>query len=166
VRRCQKLPLCWTETVPAGSKTDLLLAKAKRISVSDSASVITYLIRHKNCCTTAAGETGVRVCKRNNSADTKVSAEGGQEVLQVPEQRFLCSHGADRGEASFPLQPWRPMRKQISTRSLGRTPRQSRGMPEGSCDPVGSPRWSRLLAGPVALWREEPMLEHVFWQSL
>ncbi|GAB0183456.1 AN1-type zinc finger protein 5-like [Grus japonensis] len=29
--------------------------------------------------------------------------------------------------------------------------------PEGGCDPVGSPRCSRLLAGPVALWREEPM---------
>jgi len=27
--------------------------------------------------------------------------------------------------------------KQISTRSPGRTPRQSRGMPEGGCDPVG-----------------------------
>ena len=24
---------------------------------------------------------------------------------------------------------------------------------------MGSPCWSRLLAGPVALWREEPMLE-------
>ncbi|GAB0190616.1 zinc finger and BTB domain-containing protein 5 [Grus japonensis] len=31
--------------------------------------------------------------------------------------------------------------------------------PEGACDPVGSPHWSRLLEGPVALWREEPMLE-------
>ncbi|GAB0188018.1 mitochondrial enolase superfamily member 1 [Grus japonensis] len=28
---------------------------------------------------------------------------------------------------------------------------------EGGCDPVGSPHWSGLLAGPVALWREEPM---------
>jgi len=25
---------------------------------------------------------------RNSSADTKVSEEGGEEVLQVPEQRF------------------------------------------------------------------------------
>ena len=31
---------------------------------------------------------------------------------------------------------------------------------------MGSPRWSRLLAGPVDLWREEPMLEQVFWQEL
>ncbi|GAB0182848.1 AN1-type zinc finger protein 5-like [Grus japonensis] len=33
--------------------------------------------------------------------------------------------------------------------------------PEGGCDPVGSPRWSRLLAGPVDLWREEPRPEQV-----
>ncbi|GAB0182572.1 AN1-type zinc finger protein 5-like [Grus japonensis] len=31
--------------------------------------------------------------------------------------------------------------------------------PEGGCDPVGSPRWSKLLAGPVDPWREEPRLE-------
>ncbi|GAB0178080.1 AN1-type zinc finger protein 5-like [Grus japonensis] len=27
--------------------------------------------------------------------------------------------------------------------------------PKGGCDPVGRPHWSRLLAGPVALWREK-----------
>ncbi|GAB0208970.1 hypothetical protein GRJ2_003362700 [Grus japonensis] len=31
--------------------------------------------------------------------------------------------------------------------------------PEGGCDPMGSPRWSKLLAGPVAPWREEPTPE-------
>ncbi|GAB0204317.1 hypothetical protein GRJ2_002897300 [Grus japonensis] len=31
--------------------------------------------------------------------------------------------------------------------------------PEGGCDPVGSLCWSKLLAGPVVPWREEPMLE-------
>ncbi|GAB0185696.1 AN1-type zinc finger protein 5-like [Grus japonensis] len=38
--------------------------------------------------------------------------------------------------------------------------------PEGGCDPVGSPHWSRLLAGPVAPWREEPTPEQVWWQDL
>ncbi|GAB0184633.1 cAMP-dependent protein kinase inhibitor alpha [Grus japonensis] len=33
--------------------------------------------------------------------------------------------------------------------------------PEGGCDPVGSPRWSRLLAGPVDPWREKPTPEQV-----
>ncbi|GAB0201686.1 protein NYNRIN-like [Grus japonensis] len=31
--------------------------------------------------------------------------------------------------------------------------------PEGGCGPVGSPHWSKLLAGPVAPWREEPTPE-------
>ncbi|GAB0181283.1 AN1-type zinc finger protein 5-like [Grus japonensis] len=37
---------------------------------------------------------------------------------------------------------------------------------KGVCDPTGSPHWSRLLAGPVAPWRKEPMLEQVCWQDL
>ncbi|KAK4823757.1 LOW QUALITY PROTEIN: hypothetical protein QYF61_006053 [Mycteria americana] len=32
-------------------------------------------------------------------------------------------------------------------------------MSKGGCDPVGSQHWSRLLAGPVNPWGEEPMLE-------
>ena len=43
VRSCQKLPLCLTEPMPTGSKTDPPLAKAKPISTS----VITYLKRKK-----------------------------------------------------------------------------------------------------------------------
>jgi len=53
VRRCQKLSLCLTEPVPAGSTTDPLLAKAEPISDSGSASVITQLRRGKTCCGTA-----------------------------------------------------------------------------------------------------------------
>ncbi|KAK4828632.1 hypothetical protein QYF61_000280 [Mycteria americana] len=34
-------------------------------------------------------------------------------------------------------------------------------VPEGGCDPVGSPCWRRLLAEPVNLWREEPTLEQL-----
>jgi len=39
-------------------------------------------------------------------------------------------------------------------------------MPEGSCDPVESLRWSRLLPGPVDSRREEPTPEQVCWQGL
>ena len=45
VRRYKKLPPCLTKPVPASSKTDPLLAKAKPISDSGSASVTTYLSR-------------------------------------------------------------------------------------------------------------------------
>ena len=57
-RRCQKLPLCPTEPMSAGSKTDPLLAKAEPISDGGSTSVITYLRREKSYCAAAiaAGE--------------------------------------------------------------------------------------------------------------
>jgi len=55
VRRCQKLPPCQMEPVPAGSKTDTLLAKAEPLSDGGSASVMTYLRKGENCCTRAAG---------------------------------------------------------------------------------------------------------------
>jgi len=38
-------------------------------------------------------------------------------------------------------------------------------MSEGSCDPMGSLLWSRLLPGPVDLWRDKPMAEQVCWQG-
>ncbi|GAB0183599.1 AN1-type zinc finger protein 5-like [Grus japonensis] len=38
--------------------------------------------------------------------------------------------------------------------------------PRGDCDPVGSPHWGKLLAGPVAPWKEEPTLEQICWQDL
>jgi len=47
VRSSQKLPPCLIKPVPAGSKTDLLLAKAKPISNGDSASGIMCLRRGK-----------------------------------------------------------------------------------------------------------------------
>jgi len=47
VRSCEKLPPCPIEPMPAGSKTDPLLAKAKPINNGGSASVITYLRRGK-----------------------------------------------------------------------------------------------------------------------
>ena len=45
VRSYEKLPLCLIKPVPASSKTDPLPAKAKPISNSGGASVITYLRR-------------------------------------------------------------------------------------------------------------------------
>jgi len=51
--------------------------------------------------------------------------------------------------------------EQISTCSPGRTPPQSRGVPEGGCDPVGSLRWSRLLAGPVTPWEGPPLEQSI-----
>ncbi|GAB0186196.1 E3 ubiquitin-protein ligase MARCHF3 [Grus japonensis] len=63
--------------MPAGSKMDPLLAKAKPISDGGSASGVTELRRKKPAQQQLQLERGVRVCERNNSADTKVSEEGG-----------------------------------------------------------------------------------------
>ncbi|GAB0187665.1 AN1-type zinc finger protein 5-like [Grus japonensis] len=53
----------------------------------------------------------------------------------------------DDGEQRFHLQPVEdPTAEQVET-------------PEGGCDPMGSPPWRKLLAGPVAPWRGEPMPE-------
>ncbi|GAB0179307.1 hypothetical protein GRJ2_000396000 [Grus japonensis] len=53
----------------------------------------------------------------------------------------------DDGGADIHLQPMQdPMPEQVD-------------VPEEGCNPMGSPHWSRLLAGPVDPWREDPMLE-------
>ncbi|GAB0176617.1 anoctamin-4 [Grus japonensis] len=140
--------------MPAGCKMDLPLAKAEPISDGGSTSGITYLKeggRGGKLLWKSSQKRGVRMCERNNSADTKVSAEGGgggapgtrvEIPLQplektivrqaVPLQPMEVHSGAD-----IHLQPVEdPMLEQVEA-------------PEGDCDPVGSLCWSRLLAGPV-----------------
>jgi len=53
VRRRQKLPLCPTEPVPAGSKMEPLLAKLELISDGGSTSVKTYVRMGKKTCAAA-----------------------------------------------------------------------------------------------------------------
>jgi len=77
VRSCQKLPPCLIKPVPASSKMDPPLPKAKPVSDGGRASGITYLRRGKKTCSETAVERGVRRCERNNLADAKVSEEGG-----------------------------------------------------------------------------------------
>ncbi|GAB0183485.1 hypothetical protein GRJ2_000813800 [Grus japonensis] len=75
--------------MPAGSKTDPPLAKAEPVSDSGSTSVIE---EGKKLLLNSSWKRGVRICERNNFADTKVSAEGG-------------AGGAPGTEADIPLQP-------------------------------------------------------------
>ena len=78
MRSCQELPLFPTEPMPAGSKTDPPLAKAEPISDGGRASGITYLRQGKKLLCNSSRKRGVRISDRNNSADTKVSEEGGR----------------------------------------------------------------------------------------
>ncbi|GAB0204530.1 acid sphingomyelinase-like phosphodiesterase 3b [Grus japonensis] len=142
--------------MPAGSKTDLPLAKAKPISNSGSASGITYLRRGETAVATAAREQGVGICERNSPADTKVSAGGAggapgaraeiplQPMVKtmvrqaVPLQPMEVHSGAD-----IHLQPVEdPTPEQVET-------------PEGACGPMerGAHAGAGLLAGLVTLWR-------------
>ncbi|GAB0177027.1 hypothetical protein GRJ2_000167900 [Grus japonensis] len=150
------------EPKPAGSKTDPPLAKAEPLSDSGSTSEITELRRGRKTAQhqeQLQPERGGRRCEKNNSADTKVSEEGGggdapgagAEIPLQPVEKTMVRQ-------AVPLQPMEvdvedPMPEQMET-------------PEGGCDPVAILSWSRLLAGPVAPWREEPMLEQVCWQDL
>ncbi|GAB0207999.1 AN1-type zinc finger protein 5-like [Grus japonensis] len=67
----------------------------------------------------------------------------------VPLQPMEVNGGAD-----IHLQPEEdPMPEQVDA-------------PKGGCDPTEMLCWSRLLAGPVDPWREEPTPEQVCWQDL
>ncbi|GAB0187535.1 AN1-type zinc finger protein 5-like [Grus japonensis] len=100
--------------------------------------------------------------------DTKVSAEGGggaapgtgAEIPLQPMVKTMVRQAVplqlmeDDGGADIHLQPMKdPMLEQVDAS-------------KGGCDPMGSPCWSRLLAGPVAPWRKEPTPEQVCWQDL
>jgi len=56
VKTCEKLPPSLMEPVPAGFKMDPPLAKAKPVSNSGSASVITYSRRGRKHCSETAVE--------------------------------------------------------------------------------------------------------------
>ncbi|KAK4810722.1 hypothetical protein QYF61_007696 [Mycteria americana] len=95
--------------------------------------------------------------------DTKVTEEGGEEgapgtgaeiplqpvVKTMVRQTIPLQPMEVNGGAYIHLQPVEdPTTKQVDT-------------PEEGCGPMESTCWSRLLAGPVTPWREEPTLEQV-----
>jgi len=92
----------------------------------------------------------VRICETNNPADTKVSEEEGGggapgTGAEIPLQQTMMRQAVPlqpmeaHGGADTHLQPMEdPTPKQVDA-------------PEGGCDPVGSPCWNRLLAGPADL---------------
>ncbi|GAB0190249.1 hypothetical protein GRJ2_001490200 [Grus japonensis] len=103
-----------------------------------------------------------------SDGDTKVSEEGGgagapdagaeiplQPVVKTMERQAVpLQPMEDDGGADIHLQPMEdPTLEQVDA-------------PEGGCGPVGSPRWSKLLVGPVDPWREEPTPGQVCWQDL
>ena len=98
------------------SKTDPPLAKAN----SGNTSVITYLRRGKGFCATGAaiGREGWEYVRETTMPTPRSVKKEGEEVLQAPEQRFLCK-------------PWKSTVEQISTCSLGSTQTWRRVWPHG-----------------------------------
>ena len=156
-----KLSLCLTEPMPASSKLDPLLARAQSFSDGGNTSGITYL--RGKLLHNSGWKEGLRTCKRNNTADTRVNEEGGEggspgtraEIFQlqpvmkpmvrqpVPLQSMKIHSGAD-----LHLQPVEdPMLEQGVARRRLRSP----GEPtlEQSSDrtpgPVGEPHCSSLF---------------------
>ena len=98
--------------MPDGSKMDPLLAKAKPISDGGSTSAITYfrrgkrkIIKTKTAQQQLQLKREVRICERNNSADTKVSEEGGGGSAPGARTDSPAACDEDHGEAGCPLQP-------------------------------------------------------------
>lgn len=117
------------------------LAKAKSISDAGSTSGITDL-RTGGVWVEDVG--GVRMCERSSPADTQ-ACKKEEDVLHVPEQRFLCiPWGRPWWGRTPPYSPWRSMVDLISTCSLWRTTHQHRWVPEGGCDSMGNACWNRL----------------------
>ncbi|RMC15630.1 hypothetical protein DUI87_07832 [Hirundo rustica rustica] len=86
---------------------DKLLAKPGTMRDDGKIPVITYLRKKQNKTypTLAREEEEVRTCEGNNTETPRSVEKEGQEVLQVPELRFLCRPWCHCGEAAVALQP-------------------------------------------------------------
>ncbi|GAB0184861.1 hypothetical protein GRJ2_000951400 [Grus japonensis] len=135
--------------MPASSKMDLLLAKAKPISHNGSTSGITWLRRGKTPALLQP-ERRTRRCESNNSADIKISAEGGRG-------------GAPGAGAEIPLQP---VEKTMVRQAVPLQPMEVHGGADIHLQPVENPCQSRLmhLKEDVAPW--EARAGGSSWQEL
>ena len=103
----------------------------------------------------------MRRCERNNSADPKVSEEGGGGGARDAGAGSLSSQPVMKTmvRQAVPCSPWRSMVEQISTCSPWKGPHAG----AGECLKESVTPWgARAGAGSWQdLWREEPTLEQV-----
>ncbi|KAJ7411169.1 protein pxr1-like [Willisornis vidua] len=126
--------------MPADSRVDLWWSKCESISNSGSTSEIMYLRGEEVIVQeqTQPERTAVRICETNSPAATRVS-EGGRfpvKGAEIPMQSMKVHRGAE-----------------IHLQSMEDPTPEEVDVPEGICHTVGSSCWSRLLTGPVDLWR-------------
>ena len=158
VGRCQQLPPCPMEPMPAGSQTDPLLAKAEPGSDAGSASGITGFKRGKvPAQEQLQGERGGSPWESNSPAAPQARAGGGRGGSRrrspwgSPRRGRLCPQL--RGVTGSRPPPAAPG-----------TPCWGRGCPEEAVS-RGQPVLEQLLAGPVAPRGEEPGLGQGCWKG-
>lgn len=123
VRRNQGLPLKQTQPVPASSKMDSLLDKAELSRDVGSTSVEPYSRKSKKTLHDINCEKGVRKCKRNSPADTKIRQEGGRGGVPDTRAELPLQPMEKTMESSLPLcsptaHAWSITVEQISTLQL------------------------------------------------
>ncbi|RMC10109.1 hypothetical protein DUI87_12907 [Hirundo rustica rustica] len=130
--------------VPADFKTGLPLAEAEPIPDGDSASGKTDLRRKNPAEWQLQLEKVVRLCEKNNSADTQASKEGGGAPgtrAEVPLHLLVQSPVSQ----AVPLQPMEVHAgAEIHVQPM-EEPTLEQVDAEGVFDPVGSLCWGRLL---------------------
>ncbi|GAB0181367.1 epimerase family protein SDR39U1 [Grus japonensis] len=109
---------------------DVLLTKAEPITGAGGTSVITYL-------RSSIWERGVSKCERNNSADTKVGAEGG-------------GGGAQGTRAEIPLQP---MEKTMVRQAVPLQPKEVHGGADIHLQPTEDPTSEQAPGRTCGPWR-------------
>lgn len=147
-RSCQELPLCQTEPTPGGSRTNQAPGQGH---VNQWCWQHHWNHRFKNGTGVWGNVHGdEKECVREAALQTPRPVKMEEDVLWVPEQRFLCSTWWRPwwGRMS-PYSPWWSMVDQIPTCNLWRTPHQHRWVPEGGSDSVGNVCWFRL---PFIMW--------------
>ncbi|GAB0203794.1 hypothetical protein GRJ2_002845000 [Grus japonensis] len=125
------------------------------------------------------GQTAINIGNRLADKAAKEAAERGiltlvpVKQIKIPNLKAryskLDEQLAENLKASQNAEgcPWTLMVEQISTLQPVEDPMSEQvDSPEGGCNPMGTLHWSRLLAGPVDPWREEPTPEQICWQDL
>ncbi|PKU46068.1 hypothetical protein llap_3637 [Limosa lapponica baueri] len=84
--------------MPAGTKTDPLLAKPEPVNNDGDASGITYFRRGKNFSKTTARREELDYVRETTLQTLRSVKKKEEEVLQAPEQKSPAAHGEDHSE--------------------------------------------------------------------
>jgi len=103
-----------------------------------------------------------------NSADTKVGAEGRQEVLQAPEERFPAAHEADHGGTGCPCSQEGPRGNRSPPTARGGPQARAGGYPKEAGTLWEGPTLEQFVQS-CSPWKdpllEQPMEDCLLWEG-